>query len=155
MILNSAEAPIQYLLSMINNARCFECNRSRRLEVLSYQVRGQILNLNVTEKCPTHCTHYRTVSQMQTKGSRIEAIQKGNPYHHGFQKYRNSSVYLVDITPFHTKKYARMNYYTVMSEDYNLAHTEIKIRITSQWMEFPLTGLQKNFHPRSLKMSRI
>ena len=45
-----------------------------------------------------------------------------------------------------------MKYYTVMCDDCNLAHTEMNIAILR---EFPLTGLQRNFYPRSPLMSRI
>jgi len=62
-----------------------------------------------------------------------ETVQKGNPYHHGVQKYRNTSVYVVDITPLHThiQKNAGIKYHIVMSVDCNLAQMELNIYITS------------------------
>ena len=73
---------------------------------------------------PTVPTVKRAILSVKGKQKGHEAVQKGNLYHHGLQKYRNKSVYPVDITPFHTKKkYARMGYYTLMSDDCNLAHT--------------------------------
>ena len=44
---------------------------------------------------------------VKRKEKGLEAVQKGiNPYHHGVKKFRNTSVYPVDITSPHTIKVA-------------------------------------------------
>ena len=48
-------------------------------------------------KFPSFCTGVLKMYEV------YEAVQKGNPYQHGVQKYRNTSVYPVNITPLHTK----------------------------------------------------
>ena len=56
-----------------------------------------------------------------------KAVQKGTPYQHAAQKYRNTSVYPVNITPLHTK----CSNEVLHRDDCNLAHTEINIHIAS------------------------
>lgn len=55
------------------------------------------------------------------------AVQKRVPYHHAVQKYRNTSVYSVDITPLNTHKNATIE--ILRRNNYNLPHTEINIHI--------------------------
>ena len=52
-----------------------------------------------------------------------EAVQKGTPYQHGVQKYKNTSVYPVELHHNEQKILRR--------DDCNLAHTEINIHIAS------------------------
>ena len=73
---------------------------------MSYLVRDQILNLDVTDKRRTHYeTCYNSAfCQSSAKHTGHEAVQKGNPYHHGVQKYRNTSVILLILHHFTHKK---------------------------------------------------
>jgi len=69
---------------------------------------------------------------------------------------KNTEILQFIPLTLHTKKNARMKYYTVVSDDCNLAQTEINIHVHHPHhfaVEFTLTGLQWIICPHSLKMS--
>ena len=92
--------------------------------------------------------------QSSAKHMGHEAVQKGNPYHHEVQKYRNTSVIPLILHHFTHKKYARMKYYTVMCDDCNLALTEINIAILRNGV--PAHRFTKEFlSPLSLNVQNL
>ena len=125
MILNFCRGTYS-VFTLINNTRCMLASL-KLTQTSCLQVRGKILNLNVTEKRCTYqyCTHYETCYN-SVKFCQLIKISANRRVAKLFKKAtltnmesRNTEIlwFIPSILHHytHTQKNARMKYYTVMT----------------------------------------